>query len=242
MNVILRQCVTVCLAPLLLLQGRNVRRSTPLLPEPPGARRGISGNNETLRLLITGDSAAAGVGASSQDEALLGQLVSRLSRRKSISWALEAKTGATTASTLKHLNSLNAEPFDIAVVSAGLNDVTSNTSRRNFLNNMEGILVTLRERFGVSRIVVCGIPPVGRFPALPQPLRWYLGWQGRHFDSALEVLVTTMPVCIYYRQPSEGNLNMMASDGFHPGPPVYAAWAENLVGLIAHDTVSQGQP
>ena len=69
---------TVLLGPLLLLQGRHVRRVTPTLPEPPGDRRGITGTGPELRLLILGDSAPADVGASHQSEALLGQLVSAL--------------------------------------------------------------------------------------------------------------------------------------------------------------------
>ncbi len=72
---------TIALGPLLLLQGRHVRRVTPVLPEPPGPRQGRSGAGPALRLLILGDSAAAGVGASTQGEALSGQLVQTLARR-----------------------------------------------------------------------------------------------------------------------------------------------------------------
>jgi hypothetical protein len=30
-----------------------------------------------------------------------------------------------------------------------------------------------------------GLPPMHRFPALPQPLRWYIGSRARDFDRAL---------------------------------------------------------
>ena len=57
------------LAPLLILQGLYVRRVTPKLPEPLGKRSGVHGTGPRLRLLILGDSAAAGVGVSTQSQA-----------------------------------------------------------------------------------------------------------------------------------------------------------------------------
>ncbi|MCC6374061.1 MAG: SGNH/GDSL hydrolase family protein, partial [Moraxellaceae bacterium] len=78
----------VALAPLLLTQGMYVRRVTPKLPEPQGARVGVTGTGKPLRLLIVGDSAAAGVGAAHQNDALLGQLVAALATEFEVSWCL----------------------------------------------------------------------------------------------------------------------------------------------------------
>ena len=69
------------LAPLLWWQGRRVRRITPLLPEPPGRRQGRLAerlDGPPARLLLLGDSSAAGVGAPDQPSALSGQLLARL--------------------------------------------------------------------------------------------------------------------------------------------------------------------
>ncbi|RMD81354.1 MAG: SGNH/GDSL hydrolase family protein, partial [Candidatus Dadabacteria bacterium] len=60
---------TITLGPLLLWQGWRVRLNVPRLPEAPGPRQGRAGKGPLLRLLIVGDSAAAGVGAAHQDEA-----------------------------------------------------------------------------------------------------------------------------------------------------------------------------
>ena len=64
------------LAPVIIAQGLYVRRVTPRLPEPEGERSGVNGAGPPLSLLILGDSAAAGVGVATQDQALSGQLVS----------------------------------------------------------------------------------------------------------------------------------------------------------------------
>ncbi|MDH3952646.1 MAG: SGNH/GDSL hydrolase family protein, partial [Gammaproteobacteria bacterium] len=61
-----------------MAQGIWTNLRVPTLPEPPGAREGSAGKGPPLKLLVVGDSAAAGVGVSRQDEALLGQVVSRL--------------------------------------------------------------------------------------------------------------------------------------------------------------------
>ena len=63
--------LTLLLGPLLLYQGFRVRRNILLLPEPPGERTGTAGDGPPLRLLVTGDSAAAGVGAAHQQSACL---------------------------------------------------------------------------------------------------------------------------------------------------------------------------
>ena len=54
---------TLALAPLLVVQGWYVKRVTPRLPEAEGARQGVTGQGQRLRLLVVGDSAAAGVNA-----------------------------------------------------------------------------------------------------------------------------------------------------------------------------------
>src|SRR5918995_2427493 len=111
------------LGPVYALQGRYVRRVTPRLPEAPGPRAGTLGAGSEVRLLVLGDSAAAGVGAPSQDEALCGCLTSELAQSFRVSWALVARSGATTAGTTRHLAGTPAARFDVAVVSLGGNDV-----------------------------------------------------------------------------------------------------------------------
>ncbi|KAB0649370.1 SGNH/GDSL hydrolase family protein, partial [Burkholderia diffusa] len=56
---------TAALGPLLLMQGRRVRRVTPRLAEAAGPRDGTAGDGPPLRVLVLGDSAAAGVGVAS---------------------------------------------------------------------------------------------------------------------------------------------------------------------------------
>jgi hypothetical protein len=81
---------TLALGPVLLAQGKRLRRTAPTLPEPAGEREGIIGDGPTLRLLILGDSAAAGVGADTQEAALAGQLAVALAPTFRLHWKLLA--------------------------------------------------------------------------------------------------------------------------------------------------------
>ncbi len=166
---------TIVLAPVLALQGRHVRRAAAPLPEPPGPRTGREGTGPELRLLVLGDSAAAGVGAPSQDEALSGRLVGELAPSFRVSWTLVARTGATTAGTARHHarrpdGELGA--FDVAVLSLGGNDVTGRRPLARWIEDVDALAGLLRSRFAVRQLLLSGLPPMHAFPALPQPLRW----------------------------------------------------------------------
>ncbi|MGL4612072.1 MAG: SGNH/GDSL hydrolase family protein [Trueperaceae bacterium] len=222
----------VGLAPILLAQGKYVSKTIVRLPEPEGERQGVTGEGPSLRILVLGDSAAAGVGVPTQTQALLGNLITCLAPHYTLHWKLVAKTGATSASTLRYLNKIAPESFDVVVTSLGVNDVTAGRRKDKFLEDQKAILQLLHSKFNASRVIVSGFPPVGKFPSLPQPLRWYLGLQSRRLDKALADLVKARTYCDYLKQDKIDDPKLMASDGFHPGPDIYAAWAREVANLI----------
>lgn len=227
-----KKLLSIALAPILLMQGIAVRLRTPRLPEPPGPRQGTLGSGKLLRLLIIGDSAGAGVGAAHQDEALSGQLVSRLAEHFRVDWRIDAETGATTRATLDRLGSFPQCAFDVAITSLGVNDVTSGVPPDHWLSLQRALWDELRERFGVTLIVVSGLPPLHGFPALPQPLRGYLGDRAGRFDNALEQELEKHAGAEFLSVRFTENVDEMASDGFHPGPAIYAEWARRAAELI----------
>ena len=227
---------TALLAPLIVPQGLWVRSRTPRLEEPPGERQGTAGQGPSLRLLILGDSAAAGVGASHQDEALLGQLLLRLTPVYTVTWNLQATTGHRSADALDRLPALDAGPYDIAVMSLGVNDVTGMTGRNAFRERQARLRTILKRDFGVRRILVSGLPPMHGFPALPQPLRWHLGSRASQFNRDLEADVAIDESAEFVNIRFTEDRSLMSADGFHPGPAVYAAWAERVVEAINRES------
>lgn len=225
---------SAALAPVLALQGRYAVKTTPRLPEPPGPRTGCRGTGRKLRLLILGDSGAAGVGAASQDEALSGQLIGELAQTFRVCWTTIARAGATTAGTIQHLarhQDENSNVFDVVAVSLGGNDV----ARRPldlWIRDIEEVVSLLRSQFGVRQILLSGMPPMHAFPAFPQPLRWYLGATARKFDTALARWAATQSDCEHVPLSFNGDHRLLASDGLHPGPMLYTQWAIALAQRI----------
>lgn len=222
----------IALAPLLLAQGLRVRRRALILPEPPGPRSGHVGDGPPLRLLIVGDSSAAGVGAPNQAAALAGQLTTRLARSHAVSWRLIARTGATTATTLARLHREPPAPFDIAVTALGVNDVTHSVPLARWQAQQERLRALLAARFAVSHVVVSGLPPMGDFPALPRPLRRVMGLTAHRYDAALAKAVRASASTTHVAFDFPLGSNLMAEDGFHPGPDGYALWARHLAPII----------
>lgn len=227
--------LTLVLAPVIALQGLYVRRTVPVLPEPPGPRQGVNGTGPRIRLLILGDSAAAGVGAATQAEALSGQLVAQLAQDRQVDWRLIARSGSTTSDLLAHLRKRPLAPaWDVAVLSLGVNDAIRRCTPAQFAAQQRELIALLRETAGVRMIYLSGLPPVHRFPALPEPLRWYLGAAATRLDQTLAEVATGEGGCEYVslRAVAELDATAIASDGFHPGPPVYALWAATVANRI----------
>lgn len=232
---------TAFLAPALLAQALHVRRVTPRLPEADGAREGRCGAGPPLRLLILGDSAAAGVGARTQDDALIGQLARHLAPHFDLHWRLLATTGDTTRDALRRLEAEADLHCDIAVTSLGVNDVTTLRSTRAFLDAQRRLIDHLRTRCGARWLLISGLPPMRQFPALPHPLRWALGRHARNLDAALADWITTQPDCEHLPFGDLPDAAMMARDGFHPGPPIYPQWAQGAAARVVARFAMHGE-
>ncbi|NSX54241.1 SGNH/GDSL hydrolase family protein [Parasulfitobacter algicola] len=226
----------IVLLPVLAFQAVQVRKKALVLPEPAGERRGTIGRGLQLKMLILGDSSAAGVGVEHQDQALAGLVTRHLAAGYTVEWQLVAKTGATTASTLRHLQAQPAMVFDVIVVSLGVNDVTSGVSLKKWLQNYTALMDFLAFEYEAKRIYVSGLPPLGSFPLLPHPLRWVLGRQAVKFDHHLQTIIESRTDCSYISLSFPMDPDLMASDGFHPGPRAYQVWAQLVVQQIKSES------
>lgn len=220
-------------APLLWWQGKRVRASTPRLPEAAGERSGNARQQPSLKLLLLGDSAIAGVGCETQAEALTGQLLQCLSDYQ-VQWQLVARSSLTCAGVFALLQSteLIAPKFDVVVISVGVNDVTRRTSVQQWRRDLQRMTAYLQQQLGCQQVLYTELPPMHKFPALPQPLRWFVGNQARTLNTALEehcqshsgaeVLSFDIP----YRP------EYLAKDGYHPSPAAAQIWAAGAAQAI----------
>ena len=224
----------IILFPVILTQGLWVAWRATQMPEAEGPRTGTLGQGPDLRVLIVGDSSAAGVGVRHQDEALAGQTVQRLARDFTVHWQVIAKTGATAQDTVARLERAQARPFDIAITALGVNDSKNGVSSYAWRKNYAEVLCILKHRFEVRAITVCGLPPIHDFPLLPHPLKGVLTRRVRYFDQILQDIVAREDMATFLPMPSSLNPMDMAIDGFHPGPSIYAEWADHTAAVV-HD-------
>ncbi|MGF1703282.1 SGNH/GDSL hydrolase family protein [Photobacterium makurazakiensis] len=228
----IHQVVLLLMAPVLLPQALYVRKSTPRLKEAAGSRNGVAGSGKYLRLLLIGDSAAAGVGAARQSQALAGNVVNALSNSFQLDWQLIAKTGVTTKQVNKEITLHPKQNVDIVIVSLGVNDVTQPLSSTAWIQQQQQLITHLRDHFSCQQIILTKIPPMEKFPALPHPLRWYLGSKARAFNRKLEQWVSSQSDCEFINIEHNLGPEHMASDGFHPGPDIYQCWGEAVAQAI----------
>ncbi len=236
------ELIALPLLPFLIAQGKHARRVTPRLPEADGPTAGIAGNTHSglaLSLLALGESPVAGVGVPTHEKAITGQLAQALSSRLQcpVAWQACGKNGVTAREALEQLvPQLPAEPVDLALVAVGVNDTTAFRPVSSWRRDLVSLLEALDARCAPRHIIVSGLPPVGHFPALPQPLRWVMGLKASALDAAARDLAPSLPRTHYVPLSLDTqDQAMMASDGYHPSEKGCCAWA----GLLADAYVAQ---
>jgi len=227
-----RRLLLALLWPIIWLQGRHVRRVTQRMPEPTGSRNGICGQGPLCRVLVAGDSGAAGVGVATQAEALCGQLVHRLSQHHTVEWRVLAVNGLDSPGLVKLLEEAPITRFDVVILSMGANDVTCLCSPQRWVQWQTQLAEVISERFGPHLLVHSAVPPMHACMALPQPLRWFMGRWAHEMNGLLSALLSGRTQRVMHWHPETTTISGMAADGMHPSSNGYAQWADGLSQLI----------
>jgi lysophospholipase L1-like esterase len=171
-----------------------------------------------------GDSIIAGVGAGTVADALPGQVAQELASLLGceVSWSAVGLIGATSSVVSRRLvPTLPTEPYDVMVLSVGVNDVTSLRTIHRWSNDLGHLLDELRKRAPAALIALVGVPPLSSFPLLPQPLRAVMGMRTRMFDDAAKIEVSKKENVVYVPIEIEPAPGQFSPDGFHPSPSMY---------------------
>ncbi|WP_154222468.1 SGNH/GDSL hydrolase family protein [Marinicella rhabdoformis] len=218
------------LSPVLLLQALWVKFKTPRLPEYKTPASGQTAAEPKFSMLLLGDSSAAGVGATCFEESLMGQLIQQLPF--GFSYRVLAHAGDNSATAIERLAVIDGQSFDAVITVLGVNDVTGGTDVIDWVKAQQQLHQRLQNMHQASQLIVCGVPPMDKFPALPPKLRQYLGHKANQLDQALQQLLDKNPTAHFFSLRNFPSDLGAASDGFHPGPEVYKYWAEQLTQTI----------
>ncbi|BEH13840.1 SGNH/GDSL hydrolase family protein [Marinobacter shengliensis] len=225
---------TALLFPVLLYQGKRTRRTTPRLPEASGSPCGQFGEGEPARrVLVIGESTAAGVGVDNHEQGLASQLAKQIHERtgQAIAWHTFGVNGIRLGALNKQLAKADLPEADLVILSMGVNDTTGFTPRYRFRQQ----LLELRDLLGTrypAPLVLLSVPPMHLFTALPAPLRHVIGWRARLLDHLYKTLASETPERFSYAHyPVISDPELLASDGYHPGEKGYRYIAQALAAL-----------
>lgn len=224
------------LFPLVLPQALWVRKTAPRFAPAAGPESGTFGEGRPIRLVGIGDSIIAGVGASTLSRALIGATASSLADLldAEVRWHAVGKSGARSLDILeKYVPRLPAEPADVFVVSVGVNDVTGLVSQSDWETQIARLLEALKSHSPQATIAFSGLPPLGQFPLLPQPLRFTFGVRARSFDLAARDVVQRVPDAIHVPLDFEADPDGFSNDGFHPSEASYAIYGKMMADAVS---------
>ncbi|WP_165970645.1 SGNH/GDSL hydrolase family protein, partial [Actinomadura sp. 6K520] len=243
------------LAPILAVQAWRTARRTPRLAPATGDEHGFVPGTDpaagpAYRVVVIGESTAVGVGASRHAQALPGFLAEALRERlrRSVSWSVTGENGATAHRVATGLVPANGTPgdgtppggappggasggpgADLVVLTVGINDLIRGRPLRRWTDDVSRLIAALQGRYAHATLVVAGMPPVHRFPAIPQPLRLVLGARARIMDRIMRDAARSRgAVHAPMDEAMARDRRLFATDGFHPSPDGYRAWAEDL--------------
>ncbi|SNB57022.1 Lysophospholipase L1 [Marinobacter sp. es.042] len=222
---------TALLFPVLLYQGKQARRKTPRLPEAVGAPCGQYGEGEPARrVLVIGESTAAGVGVETHDQGLASQLAREIHERtgQTIAWHTFGVNGIRLGALIHKLETAELPEADVVLLSMGVNDTTGFTPRFRFRRQLRALRRLLAPRYS-GPILLLSVPPMHLFTALPSPLRHVMGWRARQLDNLYIRLARQFPEDFrYVNYPVVTDPELLARDGYHPGQKGYRYIAEAL--------------
>jgi lysophospholipase L1-like esterase len=226
--------------PVSAVQGLWLRKTATRLPEASGDRTGVCGQGTPIYLLAMGDSIIVGVGTGTTDRSLPVQFAQALAeiQRGSVQWRLEGKNGADISHLRQRINRLDQnQKADLILISIGVNNVTGLSSTREWRSQFKALVAELNTKWPKARVIFTGLPPMGRFPLPPQPLRFTLGLRAASFDRIAAEVVSQHPKMLHVPTDIDPVEQEFCEDGFHPSAESCAYWAKELAQRFEADNL-----
>ena len=198
--------------------------------------KGVFGSGAPLRLVVAGDSIAAGLGASSSATTVGGAVAAGLAERTGRQVVLEsvATSGARAGDMPGQAARALALRPDLVLMLVGGNDTTHLTRLGTVRDQLGEAVLSLRAA-GVE-VVVGTCPDMGS-RALGQPLRLVSAWRGRQVATAEDEAVAQaggvpVPLGKLVGRAFREDPATSSSDRFHPSDKGYALWAGALLPAV----------
>jgi lysophospholipase L1-like esterase len=227
-SLVLSRVLMIPVAPALIAQGRRLRRDALILPDAAPPWHGTVPGLDPLRLLLIGDSTIAGVGARTQDEALAGQMSTRIAAAtgRGVEWVATGITGGKAGEVLALVP---RERFDLILLSVGANDALGVRSRRAFRRDLRRLMDALRTASPDAPIIASSMPGFAQFELLTPLVRRHLARHSVSLEQVGRRVVSSYPRAVMVAPAPTYTEGFFAEDLFHPGPSGYRDWADFIV-------------
>lgn len=245
---ILGAIASIPLLPILYLQGKNIRKKVPKLPEAKEPKGLINGHfNKTLQVLSIGESTIAGVGVDFHKNGFTGSLANTLSinLKSNINWRVYARSGYTVAQVSKKIiPKIEERSTDIIVIGMGGNDAFTLNSPQKWANDIENLITLLQNKFPGIPLFFTNMPPIKEFPAFTKPIKFVIGNLVEILGERLQTIIENKKNVFYYSEVitlenwskkhslSNNSSKIYFSDGVHPSELTYKVWGEEMAHFI----------
>ena len=150
-----------------------------------------------------------------------------------VAWSARGRIGARARDVrLQLLDQAPRDEADVVVLSVGVNDVTSGCRTTTFKRDLEQLLGAVRKQNPRALVALAGLPPLGHFPLLPQPLRTILGWRARWFDRVVERATRDVKNTRFVPVDFETTPSAFSEDGYHPSPDSHRIFGDVVASAI----------
>ncbi|WP_438354874.1 SGNH/GDSL hydrolase family protein [Microbacterium sp. CJ88] len=229
-------------AALRIVLGRQAAHARRLIGKPLGEDAPRSDRvykrkrGDPIRMVLLGDSIAAGLGAALPSETLGARLAKSISRvaRRAVDLRTVAVVGAESSMLAAQLAELpEADVADVAVIVVGGNDVTHRVPVDTSVRHLSDAIAELQRRGAVVVVGTC--PDLGALRPVPQPLRTLGGRASRQLaaaqrDASLALGAYAVDLAavvgpFFITNPDE----MFSLDRFHPSALGYRRTAAAIV-------------
>ncbi|MBT8221306.1 MAG: SGNH/GDSL hydrolase family protein [Bacteroidia bacterium] len=247
---------TVPVLPILYLQGKQIRRNIPDLPEATGTEGFVEVAGSTpIRLLTIGESTIAGIGVSTHEDGFTGALAREIAQIHGVSvqWKVCAQSGINARDAGSELiPRLKETTADLIVIGLGGNDAFEFNTPWRWRRDIHQLVTAVKDIFKTTPIFFTNMPPIRNFPAFTPLLQNVLGGHVELLGEELRKIVAPTNN-VYYNDEVisfetwnkkyniEGDATRYFSDGVHPSRLTYQIWARDMAAFINNQLVAQAQ-
>ncbi|MEI2671173.1 MAG: SGNH/GDSL hydrolase family protein [Marmoricola sp.] len=224
------------------VQGVLVKRRAERMPEAAGVHGWIAASHDTdeadrrehLRLVVLGDSSAAGLGVDHNLEGMAGQTALQIAQHRGlpVTWEVRGMGGLTAGELVDYVVQAPMDYADVVVIAVGVNDTKNLHSRKRWRRELGGLFDLVALAAPKAQIIYLAVPRLELFPLLPHPLGEVLGQRARQMGAVSAELAARHPRVRHVELSISPDPALFARDGFHPAAPLYAIFGEEIAAAL----------